>query len=114
LEGDDITRDRPGAKYLWLMFVRQHTKWSSCIIRKLDDSSSPVVNALKSIPKSITFFLFKKKKQQTKHTFLLLSTEHSSPYWMKFYSFPRNRAYDGGFEDMAQDLFPYCIRGLVI
>jgi hypothetical protein len=46
--------------------------------------------------------------------FQLLSTAHSSIYWMKCYSFPRNSEYDGGFELMAQCFFTICNNGLVI
>jgi len=65
--GDDITRDRPGLKYLWLMCVRQRTKWISCNVRDLDGSSAPFVIELKSnitnkMPKIISLC---KKTQHT-------------------------------------------------
>ena len=43
---DDITTDRPGAKYLWLMCVRQRTKW---IYRKLSELECRNVPFLKAI-----------------------------------------------------------------
>jgi hypothetical protein len=48
MAGDDITTDRPVAKYLWLMYVRQRTKWISCNVRDVDGSSAPFVITLNS------------------------------------------------------------------
>ena len=53
-------RDRPGTKYLLVMFVRQRTKWISCKLRILNGSSSPFVIELESnitngMTKIITF-----------------------------------------------------------
>ena len=45
--GDDITRDRPGEKYPWLMYVRQRNKWISCKVRSEDYSSAPFEIVLK-------------------------------------------------------------------
>jgi len=46
--GDEITRDRPGAKYLRLIYVRQRTKWFTRKVRDLDSSSARFVIAPKS------------------------------------------------------------------
>jgi len=58
--GDDITTVRPGAKYLWLMYVRQRTKWVSSKVSGVDGRSDPFVIALKNgitnrMPKIISF-----------------------------------------------------------
>jgi hypothetical protein len=43
-----MMRDRLGAKHLWLIYVRQLTRWISCNLRDVDVSIAPFVIALKS------------------------------------------------------------------
>jgi hypothetical protein len=63
---DDITRARPGAKYLWLMFVRQRTKWTSCKVRDVEGSSAAFVISLKiNITNRMTSNLLFCKKPKT-------------------------------------------------
>jgi hypothetical protein len=69
--GDDITRDRPDAKFLWLMCVKQRTKWISCKVRDAGGSSVPFGKALKSnttnrMSKNFSFCK-KNKKTHTLH-----------------------------------------------
>ena len=84
---DVITRDRPVAKYLWLIYVRERTKWTSCKVRDVDGSSVPLIIALKSSNSSRmnSNFSFCKNPIQLQ----LLSTVLSAIYWIKFYSFYR-------------------------
>jgi hypothetical protein len=42
--GDDITRDRPDEKYLWLIYVRQRTKWMSCKVSVADGGMCSIRN----------------------------------------------------------------------
>jgi hypothetical protein len=48
VDGDDITTVRPGGKYLWLMCVRERTKWISSKVSVVDGNISPFVIALNS------------------------------------------------------------------
>jgi hypothetical protein len=102
--GDDTTRDRPVAKYLWLMYVRQRTNWISLKETVADGTSAPYVFVLKnSITNRITSnFLFCKKPTH----FHLFSKVNSSIYRMNCYSFSRDPEYETGFEVMAR-YFPY-------
>ena len=81
----DITRDRPGAKYLWLMCIRQRTKWISCKVRDVDDSSTPFGIALKNnIANRMPIFISFCNKHRHIH---LTSTVYYSIYWKKFIRF---------------------------
>ena len=99
VDGDDITRLPLGAKNLWLISVRQRTKWISSKVRDVDGSSAPFVIALKNnitnrMPKFISFC------NKHKHVHFL-STVHSSIYWMNFCAFPIMQVCGGGIEVMA-------------
>ena len=112
VDGDDITRDRPGAKYLWLIYVRQRTKWVFRKLRDLDGSSAPFVIALKNniTNRMSTNFSFCKKHDSHSvtqyHTFYYLLPE------LLFLS--RNREYYGGIEVMVRWFCTACINGFVI
>ena len=93
--GDDITRDRLGAKYLWLIFVRQRTKCTSSKIREVDGSIAPFVITLKN---SITHRMHSNfslcKDTNLSH---LLSTDHSSVNRINQFPFPENVNITVGF-----------------
>jgi len=103
---DDITRDRSGVKYLWLMYVRQRTKWISTKLMDVDGSISPFAIVLKS---SITnrlnssFIFCKKKTHSVVHYLIFLCLFYD------IYSFPRSknltlvlRLIPGGFPYLFQ------------
>jgi len=41
MSGDDITRDCHGPKYMWLIYVKQRTKWTPSKLKDIEGSSSP-------------------------------------------------------------------------
>ena len=87
--GDDITRARPGAKYLWLMFFRQRTKWTSCKVSDVDGSSAAFVIALKII---ITSSMISNFSFCNKQSTLSTSQYRTFLYLMKdFIPFPGPR-----------------------
>ena len=109
--GDNITRDRPVEKYLWLMYVRQRTKWISCKLWDVDGSSAPFVIALKrSITNNLTSnFSFCKKG------IFSFAQYPTIPYFFDYVLFlSQEQEYDSGIGVMTRVLFPYFIGGCVI
>jgi hypothetical protein len=88
MAGDDITTDRPVAKYLWLMYVRERTKWISCNVRDVDGSSAPFVITLNSSFNNRMTPNISSCKNAT--LFQLLGNEHFTLSCLIF-SFNRNR-----------------------
>ena len=112
VDGDEITRGRPGVKYLWLIYVRQRTKWISRKLRFLDCSSSPFVIALKS---SITNKMHTKFWFCNKHNSLSVVQCRTFTGLLKnCYFFLGKLGYGCGTEVMARCLFTRYINVLDI
>jgi hypothetical protein len=105
--GDDITTDRPGGKYLWLMCVRERTKLVSCKVRDVDGSSSPFVMALKSSITNRTTSNFSICK---KHISLSFSEFRTFIYlFAELLLLSQNQQYDAGIEVIEQWFVLTCL-----